>query len=299
MIGAVPRELACTAAAMLLACAACRREDAPSPTASAIPAQPAQPGTSNPAPPTVAERQVPSGWSADQRSYLQQYRLGLPSPAPVGAAFKVARASCLAAGRDLCSEEQWLRACAADATLGRYATWTVTPDGSASWVVRGGSACDARATSEGEREAMGRLGFCCEPRAALSPTKSRREAVLQASQVTIGAVEQAINARKPAELARLLAPEALLFTQRTTPARAERDLAADLASWPKTHVRFLRCDADTAQPDGHFECDAVGTRLAADGHSELGIHRQRFSFVKRRYTVFGEVTSVQRPWAPY
>lgn len=264
---------------------------APLPGASAAPAV---------SPVKIAERAVGSGWTKDKLRFVQSFKFALPESAPTGASFKEARAACDAVGRDLCSDDQWELACATDESVGKVASWTITPAGANGWRIRGGGSCDLRADADDGAPSAGRIGLCCERRAAISTSKNRQEAVMKAAQTYIGIVESASNSGSPAEVTKLLAEESKVFKTSMTRAQAETDLANDWKRWPKQSVRFFRCVADAAGEDGGFECDAVGTRTPATSEvPELSVFHVRFEFEKFKYTVFADPTSIMRKWAPY
>lgn len=293
---------------LLAALPACKQnaDDKAAPSAVAPPASVAAPPSAPPVAAPVAatvkvpERAVGSGWTKESSRFVQAFKFSLPDSAPRGASFKDARAACEAVGRDLCSEDQWELACSTDDSVGKASSWTITPAGAAGWRLRGGDGCAMRADASDGAAVAGRIGLCCERRAAISTSKNRQESVMKAAQTYIEIIEKASNSGSPAEVTKLLAERAKVFKTDMTPEEAEKDLASDWKRWPKQNVRFFRCVADVAGQNGNFECDAVGTRTPASTNvPELAVFHVRFEYENFKYTVFADPTSILRKWGPY
>ena len=285
--------------AALLACKSGGDRTAPSASAAVAPsARPAV--TAEVTRIKIPERAVGSGWTKDSSRFVRAFKFALPESAPTGATFKDARVACEGIGRDLCSEDQWELACATDETVGKAASWTITPAGAAGWRVRGTGGCETRADAADGSATAGRIGLCCERRAAISTSKNRQESAMKAAQTYIEIVEKASNSGSPAEVTKLLADRAKVFKTEMTRNEAEKDLSSDWKRWPKQNVRFFRCVADAAGEDGNFECDAVGTRTPASTDvPELSVFHVRLEYEKFKYTVFADPTSILRKWGAY
>lgn len=288
--------------AVAVALGSCKQPNSDKAVPAASAAVPSAPASAAAEVPSVkiSERAVGSGWTKDSMRFVQAFKFALPDSAPTGASFTVARAACESVGRDLCSEDQWELACTTDESVGKVPSWTITPAGAAGWRLRGGGVCEMRADAPDGAAVAGRIGLCCERRAAISTSKNRQESVMKAAQTYIEIVEKASNSGSPAEVTKLLADRAKVFKTEMTRDEAEKDLANDWKRWPKQNVRFFRCVADAAGENGNFECDAVGTRTPASTDvPELSVFHVRFEYEKFKYTVFADPTSIARKWGAY
>ncbi|PIE05930.1 MAG: hypothetical protein CSA75_02195 [Sorangium cellulosum] len=83
-----------------------------------------------------------------------------------GKSYFDAAAKCIANGRMLCTETQWMRTCQAHPRVGKMQSWTASRRGQRA-VVRGGKGCDDRMKVDGMSLHANRVGLCCERAVAL------------------------------------------------------------------------------------------------------------------------------------
>ncbi len=281
----------------LFACKSGRKTGEQPPLASAAPAAAPPASAPPPGPPHLPAVAVGSSWTDDRRYWVQAFRVELPSDAPVGAAFIDARLACEKAQLDLCGEEQWALACTQEPKIGEHPSWTISAAGSSGWVVRGGSGCTARSEASDGSGAAGRIGLCCERRAAITTSANRQQAVMKAAQTYIGIVEDAYNSRSADRIVKLLSEEPVLFRTRTDHDKARKDIESDFKRYSRLENRLVRCEADAAGANGWFECDTVGTRTkTGDSVMELATFRQRFEYENFKYTLFGDPRRMTRKW---
>jgi hypothetical protein len=269
--------------------------------AAAVPAPPGSATAVASAKPKVEGGAVGSAWSSDSQRWVQAFRYDLPDASPVGGSWAEARQACLGGNFDLCTEDQWNMVCAQAPSVGKLASWTLSPIASGTgWVVRGGNGCGARTTTTDEASTPGRVGLCCEPRASISPIGTRQEAVMKAAQTYIGLIEAAANSGSASRIVALLADPAKLYGTERTHEEARKALEWDLPRWSDARTRLIECEADVPRPNGTLECDTVAVRTkSSDGTRQLSVFRQRFEYVQFKYVVFGQPRQIKRKWGPY
>jgi hypothetical protein len=160
-----------------------------------------------------------------------------------------AEALCVAHGRALCTETQWVKACAQVPALGNAETWTRSVS-SAGCVVRGGAhGCATSAVAGPTEVTPDRLGVCCEPAVGITTTNTD-VSFLRTTSGKVAAYQAALNKRDGASLKQLVSEGASI----TRPKSREG--------------LFGFYDAYNAkQPDLWIAIDACDVALSADQQS--------------------------------
>jgi serine/threonine protein kinase len=110
-----------------------------------------------------------------------------------GLAYSAAFARCTDAGKTLCSEEQWQRACDSFPEVGEAASWTESlEDGKV--VVRGGGSCAPRKVVPQSDQDAARVGLCCD-RAVAMTSASLQKPFLSSTAGIVLKLERALNQR--------------------------------------------------------------------------------------------------------
>jgi len=117
-----------------------------------------------PAPEPFGDVKIPEG-TLDNRGFTLDFRVQRVLD-DAGRTYDQAAGTCMAAGRMLCTETQWLRACRDHAALGRMESWTASRRNREA-VVRGGKGCSTRRKVDGTDTHPRRIGLCCERAVAL------------------------------------------------------------------------------------------------------------------------------------
>ncbi len=184
-----------------------------------------------------------------------------------GLAFGKAVDACALAGKFLCSEFEWQRACAETPELGKTETWTYSAERDRS-VVRGGDTCDKRAVVNPTDASGARATLCCGR--AVGVIGGFGDA---AEKIGAGLLlyERGLRDNKPEDVAAVTL-ETLVFSGKELK-REELLPAALLALLPdasKELVLFDSCVLKPGQDAGaatDLECTAA--RLRANGPEEL------------------------------
>ncbi|HKO52575.1 MAG TPA: serine/threonine-protein kinase, partial [Polyangiaceae bacterium] len=137
-------------------------------------------------------RDIPAGVVTSGGAWLDKFSV-LRREDSQGLPFSQAFARCADAGKTLCTDGQWQRACDSFPEVGEAPSWTESiEDGR--FVVRGGGSCKSRKlVSEGERDAQ-RIGLCCDRAIAMSST-SMQKPFLSSTASFVRKVEDALNQR--------------------------------------------------------------------------------------------------------
>ena len=136
-------------------------------------------------------RDVPAGAVSSNNAWLDRYSVLRREDA--GLMFTEAFARCADAGKTLCTESQWQRACDTFPEVGEAASWTESvEDGQV--VVRGGGSCAPRKlASQAERDPA-RIGLCCDRAVAMSST-SLQKPFLSSTAGIVLKLERTLNQR--------------------------------------------------------------------------------------------------------
>jgi len=140
-------------------------------------------------------RDIPAGSVTANGSWLDKFSIlrredrGLP--------FSEAFARCADAGKTLCTDSQWQRACDSFPEVGEVASWTESIE-DAQVVVRGGGSCKQRKLAGQTEKDPARIGLCCE-RAIAMDSSSMQKAFLSSTAGVVLKLETALNQRSIAE----------------------------------------------------------------------------------------------------
>jgi eukaryotic-like serine/threonine-protein kinase len=137
-------------------------------------------------------RDVPAGQVSTTGAWLDKFNV-LRREDSQGLGYSQAFARCTDAGKTLCTEAQWQRACDSFSEVGEAASWTESlQDGRV--VVRGGGSCAPRqVVAETEQDAQ-RIGLCCD-RAIAMTSASLQKPFLSSTAVIVLKLERALNQR--------------------------------------------------------------------------------------------------------
>jgi hypothetical protein len=117
-------------------------------------------------------RDVPAGLSSKNNAWLDKFSV-LRREDNQGLELNQAFARCTDAGKQLCTEAEWQRACDTFAEVGESPSWTDSvADGLA--VVRGGGSCTQRVLSHETDHDAQRVGLCCDPAIAMTSASLQR-----------------------------------------------------------------------------------------------------------------------------
>jgi len=163
---------------------------------------------------------------------------------------------CTAQGKSLCTDTQWLRACAADQELGKLETWTLTADAPGA-VVRGGPAgCGDKKFVKVTEASPTRVAVCCQ-RAVAIRTENKNASFLSSSSKKLLDYEAALLRHEPAALGALYDDNV---------AYLGKELARD--DLVKAHQQSAQDNPDLASFFDHctvkIDNDGVAATLVAD-----------------------------------
>ncbi len=137
-------------------------------------------------------RDVPAGLVTPGGAWLDKFSV-LRREDNQGLLYSQAFARCADAGKTLCTDGQWQRACDSFPEVGEVPSWTESiEDGHV--VVRGGGSCKQRKlVSETEKDAQ-RIGLCCDRAIAMSST-SMQKPFLSSTAGIVLKLERTLNQR--------------------------------------------------------------------------------------------------------
>ena len=140
----------------------------------------------------LPERDVPAGLVTPGGAWLDKFSV-LRREDNQGLSFSQAFARCADAGKTLCTEAQWQRACDSFPEVGEAPSWTESlEDGRV--VVRGGGSCNARkSVNQTETDAQ-RIGLCCDRAIGMSSTSLQKPFLSSTSGVVLK-LERTLNQR--------------------------------------------------------------------------------------------------------
>jgi hypothetical protein len=173
----------------LLACK-CGKDTSDSGQAAPLASVPDAPAEAAAPPPLIPRFLVVEG-EAPNGSWVPGYEVGR-FVGDTDKDYLQAGAHCRSNGLVLCTETQWLKACATNAELGKQESWTASWDAE-QVIVRGGESCDSRRTVAGSDHSSSRIGLCCT-RAIAIRSSNRTIAFLRSSQAHQLRLEVADNA---------------------------------------------------------------------------------------------------------
>ncbi|MBN2193584.1 MAG: hypothetical protein JW751_12275 [Polyangiaceae bacterium] len=240
-------------------------------TGSAGPAGSASaPGSALPVPlTTFPEKTVPAGTVVND-GWTPEFSIER-SAGNEGLTLDRAVAACRGQGKDLCTETQWTRACAADSTLGALETWTLSVEAEAG-VVRGGAGgCSARQNVRPADTSPTRVAVCCS-RAVAIHTDHKNEAFLVASAKRLLDYERATQNRDATALGNLF-DEAVLWSGAE---KSREDLLAAIQAQSKDDFAAVdRCDV-SIDKTGPESCLVSDCRVTTYANGTFGSTLRRF-----------------------
>ncbi len=228
--------------------------------------------------PDLAPRLVPAGRVPGSRAWLPKFKLqrdpGDQNRTVLGA-FK----ACAANGMALCTDAQWARACAADASVGAVETWTATFSADSGLVVRGGEGgCSAHKVVSAGQASPSRAGVCCDPAVAIITT-NQNAAFLMTVSGKMTRYERGILKESGAALGPLIDDSIRFFASTFTHDQMVSRYDAWFRQWPDQWTIYDTCDV-TIQPG----IDATWTADCATTAQRAG----KLAFVSTRYIWSGE-----------
>lgn len=143
--------------------------------------------------PPYAARKIKAGFTAE--IYTPAFEI-VRDKGDLGAGHEDAMKRCTSAGKSLCTDAQWARACEADPALAKIATWTASGVGGGRFVTRGGgdAGCRARDVVDGADRSPSRAAVCCD-RAVSIKTGNKNDAFVMAASKRLLDYEAALRAR--------------------------------------------------------------------------------------------------------
>jgi serine/threonine protein kinase len=146
---------------------------------------------------------------------------------------------CLNLGMELCTEPQWIRACAEDPKLGATPSWTITGDAKG-FVVRGGHGCATRAVVGASDSSPDRAGLCCN-RAVAIDTVNSNHTFFVATEGRILGFEKSINQRNSKDLVPLLDDWIVIDGTRHSELEALAQFNASFQKYPDEWLASSTC----------------------------------------------------------
>ena len=137
-------------------------------------------------------RDVPAGQVSATGAWVDKFSV-LRREDNQGLAYSQAFARCTDAGKTLCTEEQWQRACDTFPEVGEAASWTESlEDGHV--VVRGGGTCAPRKVVAQSEQDPQRIGLCCDRSIAMTSTSLQKPFLSSTASIVLK-LERALNQR--------------------------------------------------------------------------------------------------------
>jgi len=137
-------------------------------------------------------RDIPAGLVTPTGAWLDKFSV-LRREDSQGLAFNDAFKRCADAGKTLCTDSQWQRACDTFPEVGETPSWTESIE-NGQVVVRGGGSCTARKLSaESDKDAQ-RIGLCCDRAIGMDSTSMQKQ-FLSSTAAIVLKLETALNQR--------------------------------------------------------------------------------------------------------
>ena len=137
-------------------------------------------------------RDVPAGLVSTNNAWLDRFSV-LRRDDNQGKAYTSAFARCADAGKTLCTEAQWQRACDTFPEVGESPSWTESlEDGHV--VVRGGGSCAPRKLVSETESDPARIGMCCDRAVAMTSTALQKPFLSSTAGIVLK-LERALNQR--------------------------------------------------------------------------------------------------------
>jgi hypothetical protein len=135
---------------------------------------------------------VPAGQVNGDGAWVDKFSV-LRREGSQGLSFAQAFAQCTDAGKTLCSDEQWQRACDSFPEVASAPSWTESlEDGRV--VVRGGGVCSARKSVPQSEQDPGRIGLCCDRAIAMTSNSLQKQFLFSTAAIVLK-LERALNQR--------------------------------------------------------------------------------------------------------
>lgn len=183
-----------------LALLACKSKDESPPVPAAQPVEaPQAAAPAAPQIPTISRFQVGEG-EASNGVWTPGFA-ALRSGGDQSKNYVEAAQSCESQGMALCSETQYIKACAANPAVAGFSSWTATWSSGTSVVTRGGGSCDTRAETTPSERSDSRMALCCE-RAIGIRTGNKNSAFMKASHADLLSFEKDFNGKSASVLSK-------------------------------------------------------------------------------------------------
>ncbi len=239
-----------------------RQTPGPDVVASVVPSAPASvvalPATSaSPTEPTLAvipTRKVP-GKTLPDGSFIGEFTFQRDA-GDDGLVWLDAADHCTKSGLQLCTSTQWQAACEADNVIASIESWTMTPERTEGFVVRGGSplGCRDKRSVSGVQASPFRVAACCSP-AVAAAGRNIAPAMLRAMAKNVLDFERTMNGHRASALRDFFDEPVRIFVKERTRAEAVGVFEHEFSKNPDLHVAHELCD---------FSADSVDNTYTAD-----------------------------------
>lgn len=213
------------------------------------------------APRKVAGRVLPDGSTIGEFSFQRD-------AGDEGLVWLAAADHCAASGRHLCTSTQWQVACEADPAVAAVETWTMTPEKTQGFVVRGGGGdCKQKRIVLGVQSSPFRAAACCTSAIAASG-RGVSPAMLRAMTKNVLDFERTVNQRRASALRGWFDEKTRLFTSDKTPAEAVEVFEHEFGKAEDYGVVHELCDfaADPGDETYTADCRKIVRQSGKIGH---------------------------------
>lgn len=216
--------------------------------------------------PALASRRVPVRVLPDG-SFMGEFSLQRDA-GDEGLVWIAAADACAAKEMHLCTSSQWQTACEADPAIANVETWTITPEKTSGFVVRGGSGdCKQKRVGLGVQSSPFRAAACCSS-AMVSSGRGITPAMLRAMAKNVLDFERALNQHRASALRSWFDDKVHLFTSEKTPAAAVEVFEHELSRAEDYYVVHELCDfaADPGNETYTADCRKIARQAGKIGH---------------------------------
>jgi hypothetical protein len=201
---------------------------------------PTQPAPDNRGFAGLQTRDVAPGLVPESGAWLGKFSLLRRDDKP-GLPYGDAFARCAAAGKTLCTEGQWQRACDSFPEVAEAPSWTESLEG-AQVVVRGGGACGVRKlVSQADADPQ-RIGLCCDRAIVVDSSSVQKKSSLSSTADIVLDLENALNQRSIEKFLALSEDHVTLNDHARDKAGLRRLLTQSFASARDLVIVNDRCD---------------------------------------------------------
>lgn len=215
--------------------------------------------------PAYASREIPAG-AGPTGAYTVPYTIER-YVGDENKTWQEANLACLSHQKSLCTETQWMKACALDKSLGQMQSWTLTADHPGAAVRGGKDGCGSRTFVKLSEKSPTRVGVCCT-RAIAIATSITTGAFREEMNGRILKYEAALNQGDAPTLAGLYADKVKFDKQDLDGSALAQRHAAEYKGAPDLLFAFDRCTlreiGDGPTKERHAECGVVYHKA---GHS--------------------------------